>query len=73
MLRRSVKLDCRSDEKAKHLRRYPAYLHPAERLIVARWLFQHPGFRLARPADCGECGPQIKELRDGNGGPAPLA
>jgi hypothetical protein len=50
---------------AWHLHRYPAYLRPTDRVIVIRWLLRHPGYRLARPADCGDCAAQINELRGG--------
>ena len=54
---------------AWHFHRYPAYLRPVDRVIVVRWLLRHPGYRLARPADCGDCEAQIRELRDGREAP----
>lgn len=52
-----------------HLRQYPPYLRPVDRIIIARWMLNHPGYRLARPADCGKCSSQINDLRNGSGDP----
>ena len=57
---------------AWHLHRYPAYLRPADRIIIARWLLRNPGYRLARPADCGDCETQVSDLRDTHAGPESL-